>query len=450
MKKLVWLVCLLVIVSTAALGQIYKYTDETTFPVGNPYVRDVTNGGVAVDWEGKVWIQTYLGNTDTLSVGPPLVLSGAIYVFYPDGTPASFSPIRILSGVNEAGTPVTDTLTGSGCGLSVDPSDGNILSVKYSYNLWKIDYKTGQGIRRTTSPGTIGANSFAGVAANELGEVYLTRVVGVYQGLILNPDFTVATTTFSDGVPNIGRDIDVTKDGNDVYVPRFTGFKTMVYHSDNGSLGPYLVADSLFIGASVEAIAIHPTNGQIWQSVDRRSTAGPISGGNAVSITYTPNTYYGYDPLTKTLVDSFNVSGWSPSPTGPLPRGLAFSPTGDTVYVGHFDVPTLPTVSRFIRKLVMDVERIDDVVPTGYELDQNFPNPFNPSTQIRFAVGKDGFVSLRVYDVLGREVETLVNSDMTAGVYTATFDASRLSTGTYVYVLTAGDVRISKKMMLAK
>lgn len=449
MRNLVLLFCLLVVATAAFAQTSYKYGDETPFPVGNPFLRDVVNAGIAVDWEGKVWIQTYGSTSDTLAVGPPLVRTGSIYVYNPNGTQASFSPITILTGVTETGAPVTDTLNGSGYGLSLDPSDGNILSVKWSYRLWKIDYKTGQGIRRVQSPGTFGPNSFAGAAANDLGEVYLTRVIGPFLGMILNPDFTVATTNFADAVPNIGRAIAVTKDGNDVYVPRFTGFKTMVYHSDNGSLGPYVQSDSLLLGGSVESIAIHPVTGHVWMSTDRRSTRGAVSGGSLDTIAYTPNTYYAWDPVSKALVDSFNVSSWSPLPTGPLPRGIAFSPTGDTVYVGHFDVPTLPSVVRFT-KVIVGVERIEDAVPSGYELGQNYPNPFNPSTEIRFSVGNAGFVSLKVFDVLGREVETLVNEDLAAGVYTARFNASSFSTGTYVYVLTAGDVRISKKMLLTK
>ncbi|MGE5457827.1 MAG: T9SS type A sorting domain-containing protein [Methanococcaceae archaeon] len=81
---------------------------------------------------------------------------------------------------------------------------------------------------------------------------------------------------------------------------------------------------------------------------------------------------------------------------------------------------------------------------------QNYPNPFNPSTEIKFAVAKDGMVSLKVYDLLGKEVASLVNGDMKAGGYTVTFDASKLSTGMYIYQLISGGTTLSHKMMLLK
>ncbi len=91
-----------------------------------------------------------------------------------------------------------------------------------------------------------------------------------------------------------------------------------------------------------------------------------------------------------------------------------------------------------------------EVVPQEYSLDQNFPNPFNPSTVIRFSVPNDEFVTLKVYDMLGREVSTLTNGFLSAGKYTATFNASSLASGAYFYILQAGQVREVKRMMLLK
>jgi hypothetical protein len=83
-------------------------------------------------------------------------------------------------------------------------------------------------------------------------------------------------------------------------------------------------------------------------------------------------------------------------------------------------------------------------------LDQNFPNPFNPSTQIAFSITKEGPVSLRVYDILGREVATLVNENRKAGEYTERFDGSRLASGVYMYVLQSADGRLTSRMILSK
>jgi hypothetical protein len=83
-------------------------------------------------------------------------------------------------------------------------------------------------------------------------------------------------------------------------------------------------------------------------------------------------------------------------------------------------------------------------------LDQNYPNPFNPSTQIAFSITKEGLVSLRVYDMLGREVAMLVNEGRKPGQYTERFDGSRLASGVYMYVLESGDCRLTGRMVLTK
>jgi hypothetical protein len=89
-------------------------------------------------------------------------------------------------------------------------------------------------------------------------------------------------------------------------------------------------------------------------------------------------------------------------------------------------------------------------LPTEFRLEQNYPNPFNPSTHIRFSVRGSGFVSLKVYDLLGREVRTLVSENLQPGSYEVTFDASGLASGIYYYRLTAGEFTQSKRMMLLR
>ncbi len=87
---------------------------------------------------------------------------------------------------------------------------------------------------------------------------------------------------------------------------------------------------------------------------------------------------------------------------------------------------------------------------TEYALTQNYPNPFNPSTQIKFALKDAGFVTLKVYDVLGKEVATLVRGDYASGSYNVSFDASGLSSGIYFYRLETGSFVQTNKMMLLK
>ena len=112
-----------------------------------------------------------------------------------------------------------------------------------------------------------------------------------------------------------------------------------------------------------------------------------------------------------------------------------------------------PAKARFIRvKLpsVIGVKNIGTEVPENYSLHQNFPNPFNPSTKIRFEIPSSEFVVLKVYDVVGREIAVLVNEKLTAGIKEFSFNAVNLPSGVYFYELRAGNFKETKKMVLIK
>ena len=95
------------------------------------------------------------------------------------------------------------------------------------------------------------------------------------------------------------------------------------------------------------------------------------------------------------------------------------------------------------------IQQISSIVKE-FSLSQNYPNPFNPNTKINFAIPKGEFVSLRVYDMLGREVKVLVSENLAAGEYQADFDAKGLSSGMYYYSLRAGEFVDVKKMVIVK
>jgi hypothetical protein len=88
--------------------------------------------------------------------------------------------------------------------------------------------------------------------------------------------------------------------------------------------------------------------------------------------------------------------------------------------------------------------------PVTYALEQNYPNPFNPKTEIRYQVSGVSLVKITVYDLLGREVTTLVNEPKAPGSYEVSFDGSGLSSGVYIYRMTAGSFVQSRKMLLLK
>ncbi|HRI45593.1 MAG TPA: T9SS type A sorting domain-containing protein, partial [Ignavibacteriaceae bacterium] len=97
-----------------------------------------------------------------------------------------------------------------------------------------------------------------------------------------------------------------------------------------------------------------------------------------------------------------------------------------------------------------EIEISVDLVPTEFSLSQNYPNPFNPSTKISYAIPTSANVTLKVFDVVGNEVATLVNGNKEPGNYEVTFEATNLSNGVYFYELKANEFRVVKKLVLMK
>jgi N-acetylneuraminic acid mutarotase len=155
-----------------------------------------------------------------------------------------------------------------------------------------------------------------------------------------------------------------------------------------------------------------------------------------------------YDPATDTWDKATDM------PTGRF--GPRSSVVDGKIYVIGGMVKWITTASRIIEeydpsKDLTGVERIDSKLPKQFDLNQNYPNPFNPSTKISYSIPNSGFVILKVYDMLGREVETLVNKFQNAKTYSVNFDAGKLASGIYFYKLqTDGGYSEMRKMSLAK
>jgi len=115
------------------------------------------------------------------------------------------------------------------------------------------------------------------------------------------------------------------------------------------------------------------------------------------------------------------------------------------IYFGSFD----GNIYTFESETATSADE-DREIPEQVSLLQNYPNPFNPSTTISYALQTPAFVDLRVFDMTGKEIASLVQETQTAGIHNVTFDASALSSGTYIYRLKTGESTFSKKMILVK
>jgi endo-1,4-beta-xylanase len=133
-------------------------------------------------------------------------------------------------------------------------------------------------------------------------------------------------------------------------------------------------------------------------------------------------------------------------------QGLTWT-QGTTCYLVRSDGTARPAVywlANYIKNNPVGVEQTSSTVPTSFELAQNFPNPFNPSTVIRYQLPAAGHVTLKIYDILGREVTTLMDGKQNAGYYSVTFNAGKYSSGVYFYRLTADNFSAVKKFVLLK
>jgi fibronectin type 3 domain-containing protein len=178
------------------------------------------------------------------------------------------------------------------------------------------------------------------------------------------------------------------------------------------------------------------------RAVKVKLTSPPVFANNTGVLTYTTasaNTFY----VTASIIapDTLKVQGLRPTPpdVGIRIRVTANDTNQSTISTTFFVVDQGTTG-------VID----NTTIPKEFSLSQNYPNPFNPSTNIDFNIPARSFVLLRVFDIMGRDVATLINQEMSAGTYQVTFDASQLPGGVYFYRLQAGTFTGTKKLLLLK
>lgn len=246
--------------------------------------------------------------------------------------------------------------------------------------------------------------------------------------------------------------------------------RSNVFASVAGISGPFTLAmlDSFAAIRPFSALFMHGTNDPVvnfngipnltvpapevaafW--VDQNNCSGdtivtelpdvnPNDGSTVTHIQYT-----GCDDKTEVLFYRINNGGHVWPGTGPdLP------PFGIT----NRDINASSEIWNFFKRnpppTTTSADFAEGKFPGSFQLQQNYPNPFNPSTNIEFSLPRSSFVSLKIYNLLGAEVATLLQAHKPAGGHTVNFDASALASGLYYYSLTAGDFRQTRKMLLLR
>ncbi len=243
----------------------------------------------------------------------------------------------------------------------------------------------------------------------------------------------------------------------------------VVYTTNGGNHWDSLLVSVTGTAATGFAMASDKQNGIIVtdnslpnlnRTTNGLSTITTLSGVSAMSLQGTAKWVYGTQYVY--IAASDNNSGgaveestnggatWSQMTTAnvnTLISHIDLIYTGGTVYAYSVGVNT-GTILKLSRPI--GIIRIGTEVPAEYKLEQNYPNPFNPETTIKFSIPKGNFVSVKMYDMLGREVKTLVNEFKEPGNYSVTVDAAALSSGVYFYQLNAGSFTESKRLSLVK
>lgn len=453
------LTTLLALLLLPAMVSAQWENDPSFVPTGTDAFAEVH--GVAVDGEGKIWVQPF-GATEEIVVTrdlgadgiPDTLTTRAIYVYNSDGTPASFSPLKVITYAD--GTTPADTLgrvwTGdayegySGRGIEAD-ANGDIIISQFN-RLYKVDHTTGEGLAMVDP--TAGC-SLGEASSDAAGNIYVGCVVAAdspiykYDSNLENEEVLVTLTG------SFSRDVQVSPDGNTIWWAGYTLGAVLKYTKPDEFSGFGAVPDTVLRGIKSEVFDIHPVTGNLW--------VGSGSLNDVPGEPYQPQTWYAFDPAdlgteNEAPVDSINWVAGADIAAGfdnARPRGLDFSADGNTAYISVFSgVDTDVDVQKFTRLATSNEDEKLSGIPEGFSLEQNYPNPFNPTTNIQFSINEPGAVSLKVFDLTGREVASLVDSRMSAGQHTVTFDASNLSSGVYLYVLQSNGIRLANKLTLIK
>jgi len=400
--------------------------------------------GIAVDPDGKIWVQSYYAYArDTIFVPKKNAQTAvrALHIFNPDGSQAAFSPMFfVTTGAT------TDTLGGAtinnawsantGRGLKM-AHDGHILAT-YFGTVFKINYQTGEGIGKVVFST---ASSGVAPASTTDGRIFTAFVVPGNPIQEWAADYNLIGNAVDASV-GYSRSFEVSADGNTIYWAGYTNHAIYKYTRPD-EFSSFGVPDTILKGFDSESFVWHPVTGDLWASAGS-NTDKPNRFPNVVT-NYSKATWYGYDVLNNVITDSIK---WDSTIVDTRPRGIGFTQDGKIAYVCSF-TDTKVGVQKFVKnENSLQWEHVG--VLGEFTLNNNYPNPFNPTTSIDFNLVKRGEVNLSVYNTAGQLVSTLVSGQLNAGDHHVTLDGSNLTSGTYIYRLTVNGQSVSRKMTLIK
>ena len=358
-------------------------------------------------------------------------LGGNIYLSQDNGSSWAYidsgltsSDINVIMAYNNKlyiGTYGSGIFTSSDYGKTWN-SSGATLTNPYVYSLAVFDSTIfagtwGNGVFVSTDYGTTWKQSNNGLTnlnVRALGVKGNRLFAGTWgDGIYLSDDYGASWTKSNNGINKLFI-YTIASDGPNVYFGNDEGVYSSANNGffwsllDSGLTNTYIralivVHPNLLVGTSGQGVFVSVNSGALWTPVDTGLTDGFI--------------YCMAVNGSKLFAGSLNGEIWS----------------------------------RPLSEIVMDVkDKTKNSIVDNFMLYQNYPNPFNPTTKIDYELSKSGFVTLKVYDAVGREVQALVNKNQSAGSYSVNFNGAKLSSGVYFYQLKTGNYTSIKKMILIK
>jgi len=414
--------------------------------------------------DGGVWKTTNRGNNWT-NLNNSLTLT-QFYRIASDYTNVN----HVMGGTQDNGTQRT---TGSLAWSSSYPADGGVVCFHPKDRNLILGETQNNGVIRSTNGGQIFSTGNAG----------LTGAAAWIGPIVAHPDsagvfYTARASIFkTKGTGDVWSAISIPSAGGGVLdllaisksnpAVMYCGGGTSVYKSTNRGYNWTDVSSNLptAYGQSIEVhpdspnVVVMSTNGaqaklfkttnggESWMNI-----TGNIPASNANDIIF----YYpGF--ATNTLIAALDAGVFITNNNGvtwtELAAGLPNTIAIDLDYNVLGNRLRIGTYGRGVWEMNGTISGVTGVInnfPEKFSLSQNYPNPFNPVTKINYTLNKEGIVSLKVYNLLGREIKELVSKLQLQGTYEAVFDGSNLNSGVYFYVLKSGEYQESRKMMLTK
>ncbi|MDP3683116.1 MAG: T9SS type A sorting domain-containing protein, partial [Ignavibacteria bacterium] len=314
--------------------------------------------------------------------------------------------------------------------LALTRGAGSSTILSSNNNTTRLDIQNYTIFGGTISSKAIDNFGFGSNVTDELQQDYELRFTGVWDTTIVNGQTIIK---IKDGTGSVAT-IFSTSTGS-------TGLATHPLNPTPGSMNPFLLRIPFEVWNKEAKKQVN----LMFRDRIQTPTADPFFAWNPKNRMYgiiVNSDYNETIPITSALR---NAATWV----------LVFYGTnyhvGDVVSV-YYDNPFIIGTDRytFSTDNLVGIAEGNNLSPNEYFLYQNFPNPFNPTTTIKYDIPKEGLVTIKIFDILGREVETLVNEEKPAGKYQITFNAKKLSSGIYFYSIKTGDYFKTLKSILLK